>query len=65
MPASLYLTGKPDWWGDLAWPPYGGDLNPMSGRIPAEVRFLSTMGTVKRPSPPQNPRVKANGETGH
>lgn len=57
LPLSLYLTGKPAWWGDLAWPPYGGDRNPMVGMIPAEARFLSTLGIVKRPSSPQNPRI--------
>jgi hypothetical protein len=62
LPASLYLTNKPAWWGDLAWPPYGGDRNPMAGAIPAEVRFLSTLGTVKRPSPPQNPRIVIQGK---
>ena len=62
LPSSLYLTNKPAWWGDLAWPPYGGDRNPMVGMIPAEARFLSTLGTVKRPSPPQNPRIVVKGE---
>lgn len=57
MPASLYLAGKPGWWGDLAWPPYGGDLNPMVGTIPAEIRLNSIRGSVSRPSPPQNLRV--------
>ena len=57
MPASLYLAGKPGWWGDLAWPPYGGDLNPMVGTIPAESRLNSIRGSVSRPSPPQNLRV--------
>jgi hypothetical protein len=57
LPPSLYLTGKPSWWGDLAWPPYGGDLYPQLGAIPAEVRFSSTLRVIKRPSPPQNPRI--------
>jgi hypothetical protein len=29
----------------------------MVGVIPAEARFLSTLGTVKKPSSPQNPRI--------
>ena len=57
LPPSLYLTGKPAWWGDLAWPPYGGDLYPTLGVIPAEVRFSSVLRVVKKPSPPQNPRI--------
>jgi hypothetical protein len=62
LPPSLYLTNKPSWWGDLAWPPYGGDRNPMLGVIPAESRLLSTLGTVRRPSPPQNPRIVVQGQ---
>jgi len=62
LPPSLYLTNRPAWWGDLAWPPYGGDRNPMVGVIPAEARFLSTLGTVKRPSSPQNPRIVVQGK---
>ncbi len=47
IPDSYYLTSKPDWFGDLVWPPYGGDLmdagngyNP--NRIPAEVRYWTS-----------------------
>lgn len=29
LPASLYLSGKPRWWGSGAWPPVGPDLSPM------------------------------------
>jgi hypothetical protein len=39
IPNSLYLTGKPAWWGDLPWPSIGSDLNPMIGKIPAQVRY--------------------------
>ncbi|MDD4349273.1 MAG: glycosyl hydrolase family 28-related protein [Opitutales bacterium] len=44
IPNSYYLTGKPDFFGDFAWPPYGGDLMEAGGgfnpnRIPAEVRY--------------------------
>lgn len=35
IPLSLYLTAKPGWWGDGAWPAIGPDLNPMAGNIPA------------------------------
>jgi slime mold repeat-containing protein/pectate lyase-like protein len=39
LPASLYLSAKPSWFGDLPWPSIGPDVNPMDGRIPAQVRF--------------------------
>jgi len=39
IPNSLYLTGKPSWWGDLPWPPIGPDRSPMVGLIPAQKRF--------------------------
>ena len=39
IPASLYLTERPAWWGTLPWPPIGPDLAPMVGDIPAQVRF--------------------------
>jgi hypothetical protein len=39
LPASLYLRAKPEWWGDLPWPPIGPDLSPMVSAIPAQVRF--------------------------
>ena len=57
LPPSLYLTGKPSWWGNLPWPAIGSDLNPMTGQIPAQVRFLSILESTPRPSPPQNLRV--------
>jgi Pectate lyase superfamily protein len=40
LPASLYLTSKPAWFGNLGWPPIGPDKTPMAGTIPAEARFL-------------------------
>ncbi len=39
IPASLYLTSKPSWWGNLSWPAIGPDLNPMVGLIPAQARY--------------------------
>jgi hypothetical protein len=39
LPGSLYLSSKPSWWGNLPWPAFGPDLNPMIGTIPAEVRY--------------------------
>ncbi len=45
LPDSLYLTAKPDWWGDLAWPPIGPDMPDVetihlrTNLIPAQARF--------------------------
>jgi hypothetical protein len=46
LPASLYLDGKPAWWGDRPWPSIGADVDRAAlaeGRglsaIPAEKRF--------------------------
>jgi hypothetical protein len=40
LPASLYLSGKPSWWGSsLPWPPIGPDVSPLSNKIPAQVRY--------------------------
>lgn len=38
LPASLYLKEKPAGWGDLAWPPFGPDVDVQRNRIPAELR---------------------------
>lgn len=39
LPASLYRTEKPDFWGELSWPSIGPDVVPFEGaRIPAEER---------------------------
>lgn len=29
LPSSLYLSGKPSWWGNLQWPSIGPDISPM------------------------------------
>ena len=55
IPASLYLSGKPSWWGSLPWPATGPsptDPNTLLyGEIPAEVRFYKmynlTFGTYQ------------------
>ena len=41
LPPSLYRGGKPAWWGSLAWPAVGPDLNPRDGQIPALQRYYS------------------------
>jgi hypothetical protein len=69
IPNSLYLSGKPSWWGNLPWPPIGPDRSPMAGQIPAEYRFLNGLPTPAptptstssaTPSSPQNPQIKNN-----
>jgi hypothetical protein len=64
--SSLYLSGRPSWWGPSSWPPIGSDLTPMRGQIPAEIRFL-TLGSGKSsapqnalPSCPPQPHKKEN-----
>jgi hypothetical protein len=50
LPGSLYLGGRPAWWGSSPWPPIGPDVTPMRGQLPAEIRFL-TLGTGQRSTP--------------
>ena len=55
LPASLYLTGKPAWWGNLAFPAIGPDLSPTEGPIPAQARYYGvTVGS--KPAAPTNLR---------
>lgn len=50
LPPSLYLTQKPQWWGEtLRWPPIVPDGNPFVSRIPAQVRFEG-LNSLKAPS---------------
>jgi hypothetical protein len=39
LPASLYLSSKPAFFGSLPWPAIGPDVNPMNGTIPAQQRY--------------------------
>ena len=39
LPASLYLTAKPSWWGSQPWPPIGPDVPGYASSIPAKDRF--------------------------
>jgi hypothetical protein len=51
IPASYYLSEKPVWFGDLQWPPFGGDLMPNNARrSPAEVRFWTMQFPEVAPS---------------
>jgi hypothetical protein len=34
LPSSMYLTGKPAWWGSTQWPAIGPDVSPMSPSMP-------------------------------
>lgn len=52
LPASLYLSSKPSWWGSTAWPAIGPDASPMYPAAPA-VGGGTPWGTSKPPlSPP-------------
>jgi hypothetical protein len=39
LPASLYLTAKPAFFGSDAWPCIGSDLSPKVGTLPAKTRY--------------------------
>ncbi|MBI5491053.1 MAG: hypothetical protein HY905_27225 [Deltaproteobacteria bacterium] len=39
IPASLYLSGKPAWFGEVAWPPIGPDVAGLVTDVPAKVRY--------------------------
>jgi hypothetical protein len=53
LPASLYRTSKPTWWGNLPWPSIGPDSsNPtlvLKGDNPAKVRFENGGIGVRQP----------------
>lgn len=51
LPASYYLASKPAFYGSLAWPAIGPDLNPMVGALPARMRFESMTELVPAPFP--------------
>jgi hypothetical protein len=55
LPASLYLSGKPSWWGSLAWPAIGPDVTVGNGpgghsylnqSNPAQNCYFNVMGGV-------------------
>jgi hypothetical protein len=53
LPASLYLSGKPAWFGDVAWPPIGPDVTGgtvtgyggHANKIPARLCYEKTAKT--------------------
>ena len=57
LPASLYLTQKPSWFGNLPWPLLGGDVSPYSNVIPAQHRYQNNRLIPNPPEPPQNLRA--------
>ncbi len=51
FPDSYYLEERPEWFDDLDWPPYGGDLMPgNTRRNPAEVRYWTMLYPEETPS---------------
>src|SRR5205814_4604937 len=58
--ASMYYASKPAFFGNCAWPPFGPDLSPLTGTLPAKDRYegkstCSTGGSA--PSAPSNLRI--------
>lgn len=52
LPASLYLSGKPSWWGSMQWPCIGPDVKPLYPASPGAGKG-TPWGTAKpRLSPP-------------
>lgn len=61
VPASLYRTSKPTFFGSLPWPAIGPDMSPVAGTIPAKERYEGRAvptGPVSTPlAAPTNLRV--------
>jgi len=47
IPNSLYLTGKPSWWGDLPWPPIGPDRSSYGWINPGAETFRNAVSNSK------------------
>ena len=57
LPNSLYYSTRPAWWpSTLPWPAIGPDRDPMTNKIPAEIRFSSLSNTS--PVPPSGLRIR-------
>jgi hypothetical protein len=39
LPPSLFLTAKPEWFGNVPWPPIGPDVAGYTNKIPAQLRY--------------------------
>lgn len=50
LPASLYRTTPPSWWGTNAWPAIGPDVAGYTRPIPAEVRYTTGYSPSGSPS---------------
>lgn len=46
LPASLYLSSKPSWFGSVPWPPIGPNVTGYVNKIPAQLRFEATQACV-------------------
>jgi len=58
LPSSLYRSNKPGWFGSLQWPAIGPDLNPMTGTIPAKLRYEGqNVSESPIPQPPLGLRI--------
>jgi len=61
LPASLYLSGTPSWWGSMQWPAIGPDVSPMYPAAPAVGQGTpwgsSASTTTASLSPPTSLRV--------
>ena len=65
LPASLYLSAKPSWFGSVAWPPIGPDVSNgnivtstggHANKIPARVCFEATANDAAYPG--SSPRIR-------
>jgi hypothetical protein len=52
LPASFYLGSKPEFFGNLPWPPHGPDVSPLFNKLPAQIRFEQLMKDL--PADPTN-----------
>ena len=39
LPSSLYLAGKPSWFGSGTWPPIGPGVSGMANKLPAQLCY--------------------------
>jgi hypothetical protein len=52
LPASLYLSSKPSWWGNIQWPAIGPDVSPMYPVVPPVGQGTPWSSTKAPLSPP-------------
>lgn len=52
LPASLYLSSKPSFFGNKPWPLFGSDVEIIAGTLPAEDRFNQPPPDTTPPSAP-------------